>query len=78
MRQCSMCQKGSQMGGERRLLRGHYNPVNWSRKHANLQLVRTDGKRILICTGCIRTLHKAPRAPHGKKAIAAAAAATAK
>lgn len=72
MRQCSMCEKGSRMGGERKLLRGHYNPVNWTRKYPNIQWALVDGKRQRICTACIKTLHKAP---HGKKAIKAAVAA---
>jgi hypothetical protein len=46
------------MQGARRLLRGHYNPVNWSRKYPNLQYGRIDGKRVLLCTQCLKTLHK--------------------
>jgi len=61
MKQCAMCHKGSQMGGERKLLRGHYNPVNWTRKYPNLQYATIDGTRVLICTGCLRTLHKPAR-----------------
>lgn len=64
------------MGGERRLLRGHYNPVNWTRKYPNLQYARVDGKRMLICTGCLRTLHRGPRV-RVKKASAAPATAAA-
>jgi ribosomal protein L28 len=60
MRKCAMCEKGSKMGGERKLLRGHYNPVNWTRKYPNLQYAQVKGVRMLICTGCIRTMHKAP------------------
>lgn len=56
MRQCAICHKGSRMGGARRLLRGHYNPVNWSRKYPNLQYAKVDNKRKLICTNCIKTL----------------------
>ena len=48
------------MGGARRLLRGHYNPVNWTRKYPNLQYARVKGVRMLICTNCIKTLVKAP------------------
>jgi hypothetical protein len=48
------------MGGERKLLRGHYNPVNWTRKYPNLQWGKIDGKRALLCTNCMRTLHKPP------------------
>ncbi|HUC01894.1 MAG TPA: hypothetical protein VMA75_03235 [Candidatus Paceibacterota bacterium] len=49
------------MQGARKLLRGHYNPVNWSRKYPNLQYATVDGKRMLVCTTCLRTIHKAPR-----------------
>lgn len=58
------------MGGARKLLRGHYNPVNWSRKYPNLQYARVGGKRLLVCTSCLRTLHKTKAA----RAAAAAAA----
>jgi ribosomal protein L28 len=75
MKQCEMCSKGSQMQGARKLLRGHYNPVNWSRKHPNIQTATVDGKKMQICTGCIRTLHKPARTI--KKAAAPAAQATA-
>jgi len=74
MRKCANCGKGSQMGGERKLLRGHYNPVNWTRKYPNLQYGKVNGKRALVCTGCLRTLHKAPT----KREAAIAAAKTAK
>ena len=58
MRKCKTCGKGSRMGGTRKLLRGHYNPVNWSRKYPNLQWAVVKGKRTLICTACLRSLHK--------------------
>ncbi len=58
MRQCAICHKGSRMGGARRLLRGHYNPVNWTRKYPNLQYARVSGVRKLICTNCLKTLAK--------------------
>lgn len=61
------------MGGERKLLRGHYNPVNWSRKYPNLQYAKVDGKRALICTKCLKTLH---RKPLGVKKTAVAVKAT--
>ena len=72
MRQCAICHKGSRMGGERRLLRGHYNPVNWSRKYPNLQYATIDGKRMLVCTNCLRTRTKT-RAVRKKKTVTAAA-----
>ncbi len=61
MRQCANCGKGSQMGGRRRLLRGHYNPVSKSRKYPNLQLAKVGGVRKLICVQCIKTLNRKPR-----------------
>ena len=59
MRQCKLCGRGSQMGGARKLLRGHYNPVNWSRKYPNLQYAKVGGgSRTLACRKCVRTLAK--------------------
>jgi len=47
------------MGGTRYLLRGHYNPTNWSRKYPNLQKTKlADGKRVLACTKCLKSLVK--------------------
>jgi ribosomal protein L28 len=62
MKVCEICGKGSQMGGTRKKLRGHYNPVNWSRKQANLQKTRlVSGKRILACTSCIKKAAKSTK-----------------
>ncbi len=59
MRQCAICKKGSIMGGTRKLLRGHYNPVNWSRKYPNLQKTRlSSGERVLACAKCLKSLAK--------------------
>ena len=68
MRQCAICKKGSIMGGKRKLLRGHYNPTSTSRKYPNLQFAKVpakggsasggNGTRKLICTKCLKTLHK--------------------
>ncbi len=66
MRKCARCGKTSRMQGARKLLRGHYNPVNWSRKYPNLQYATVDGKRMLLCTTCLRTLHKTPRVRKAK------------
>ena len=52
------------MGGARKLLRGHYNPVNWSRKYPNLQYSKVEGIRTLICTACMKT--------NARKAVAGA------
>lgn len=63
------------MAGTRILLRGHYNPTNWSRKYPNLQITTTPkGERVLACTQCIRTFGKAARIEK-KKALKAAIAA---
>lgn len=40
------------------LLRGNYNPTGTSRKKPNLQWAHVDGKRLKLCTDCIKTLHK--------------------
>ena len=61
------------MQGARRLLRGHYNPVNWSRKYPNLQYARIEGKRVLVCTNCMKTLHKPARKVVVRKTAAVAA-----
>lgn len=58
MRQCAICKKGSIMGGKRKLLRGHYNPTSTSRKYPNLQRAKVNGITKLICTKCLKTLHK--------------------
>jgi hypothetical protein len=49
------------MGGARKLLRGHYNPVNWSRKYPNLQFAKVNGRRELVCTNCLKTIAKKAR-----------------
>lgn len=60
MRQCANCGKTSIMAGTRRKLRGKYNPTNWSRKYPNLQKTKLpNGKRVLVCTSCLKTLAKA-------------------
>lgn len=62
MRQCAICHKGSIMAGTRHLLRGHYNPTNWTRKYPNLQSIKLpNSKRVLVCTKCRRTLNKVPK-----------------
>jgi hypothetical protein len=39
-----------------------------------LQYAQVEGKKTLICTGCIRTLHKAPRKKIVRKTSVAATA----
>jgi ribosomal protein L28 len=40
MNKCFICGKGPKMAGERKKLRGKYNPVNWSKKRPNLQWLK--------------------------------------
>lgn len=62
MKHCLLCGKGSIMAGTRKLLRGHYNPTNWSRKYPNLQKTTlADGQSVMACTRCRRTLVKPTR-----------------
>lgn len=60
MRACEHCGKSSKQGGTRKLLRGHYNPTAFGKKRANLQYCKhpVTGKRMLVCTACIRTFSK--------------------
>jgi len=56
MKQCALCGKSYLMGGTRKLLRGHYNPTNRSRKQPNLQWLTLPGKtgRVKVCVKCVR------------------------
>ncbi|BCX16008.1 MAG: hypothetical protein KatS3mg098_237 [Candidatus Parcubacteria bacterium] len=59
MRECEICKKGSIVARRRHKLRGKYNPTPQSRRYPNLQKVRLpNGKRVLACTQCIKTLAK--------------------
>lgn len=70
---CIKCGKGSRIAGKRILLRGHYNPVEKSRRYPNLQWARIDGKRVRLCTQCIKTLAK-PKVVRKKRTPAKAKA----
>ncbi|MBI2096562.1 MAG: 50S ribosomal protein L28 [Candidatus Sungbacteria bacterium] len=60
MKICAICQKGSHLGGVRKLLRGHYNPTTTKRVYPNLQWVRlvNSHKRVKACAKCIKALAK--------------------
>jgi ribosomal protein L28 len=60
MRACEICEKSYKGGGTRKLLRGHHNPTAYGKKRANLQwaIDPKTGKRMTLCTKCIRTLSK--------------------
>jgi len=46
------------MVGNRKKLRGNYNPTNYSRKYPNLQKTTHEGEKVVACTNCIRTANK--------------------
>ncbi|HWA64669.1 MAG TPA: 50S ribosomal protein L28 [Candidatus Paceibacterota bacterium] len=58
MTRCPRCGKKPIMATTRKLLRGHYNPTVKSKRYVNLQWARVDGKRMKLCTDCIKTLAK--------------------
>ncbi|MBU6414738.1 hypothetical protein KGQ34_00640 [Patescibacteria group bacterium] len=59
MKICAICNKGSVIGGTRKLLRGHYNPTSTKRKYPNLQWARlSSGERAKVCARCMKKLHK--------------------
>ena len=61
-RVCQICGKKSIMKRKLNKLRGKYNPTPKKRKYPNLQWVRLpNGKRVLACTRCIKTLSKTKR-----------------
>jgi len=52
---CPICNKGTLMVGKRNLLRGEHNPTKKKRKYPNLQWATLlSGKRIKICTSCMK------------------------
>ncbi|OIO50276.1 MAG: 50S ribosomal protein L28 [Candidatus Brennerbacteria bacterium CG_4_8_14_3_um_filter_43_14] len=67
---CAICGKKPRIGGKRKLLIGHYNPMDKRRVYPNLQwLTLPSGKRIKACTKCMRNANKKPPTPkHFNKA----------
>jgi len=69
-KECLVCKKTSHNFRKLNKLRGKYNPSTKKRRYPNLQWTRVplgvknkkfkefEGKRILICTKCIKTLSK--------------------
>ncbi len=56
---CAVCGKKAIIGGKRNLLRGKYNPTQKTKKYPNLQWTKLpNGKRVKVCTQCLRTLAK--------------------
>ncbi len=46
------------MARKRNLLRGKYNPTDKSKRYPNLQWAKIDGKRVKVCTSCIKKQSK--------------------
>jgi len=57
-RTCTICGKSSRMAVTLVKLRGKYNPTSKVRRYPNLQYAKIDGKRVLACTKCIKSLGK--------------------
>ncbi len=59
MRQCEVCGKGSIVRGQRKKLRGNYNPTPKKRKYPNLHnSVLPSGKKGVVCTSCLKKITK--------------------
>jgi len=55
MRICAICEKGRQVGGKRKKLRGNYNPTGKRVRYPNLQWATfLFGGRKKICTKCLK------------------------
>jgi ribosomal protein L28 len=53
-RVCDRCGRGSLKS----VSRSHSNIATIKRQHLNLQRATVDGKRLRICTSCLRTLQR--------------------
>ncbi len=58
---CPKCGKKPTTVTTRKLLRGIYNPTSRVRRYPNLQWTKVNGKRVKLCTDCIKTAHKTAR-----------------
>jgi len=53
-RKCDICGRGTQVG----LRRSHSNVATKRKLKINLQAATVNGKRMRICTKCLKTLNK--------------------
>ncbi len=53
-RRCDLCGRGSTKDASR----SHSNIKTVKRQHINLQMKRVDGKRLKVCTSCIKDMAK--------------------
>lgn len=51
-KRCDICKRGSQKGAQR----SHSNIKTLRRQSINLQSKKINGKKLLICTKCLKTL----------------------
>ncbi|MCD4762231.1 50S ribosomal protein L28 [bacterium] len=53
-RKCDLCGRGSTKDASR----SHSNIKSIKRQYVNLQSKRIDGKKMLVCTKCLKTMAK--------------------
>jgi hypothetical protein len=58
MQKCEICGKGKKLIIKRKKLRGKYNPVKKVWQKPNLQFLKINNKRILVCKNCRRLILK--------------------
>jgi hypothetical protein len=58
MKKCEICGKGKKLIIKRKKLRGKYNPVKKTWQKPNLQFLKINDKRILVCKDCRRLILK--------------------
>jgi hypothetical protein len=58
MRKCEICGKGKKLIIKRKKLRGKYNPVKKDWQKPNLQFLKINDQRILVCKDCRRLILK--------------------
>jgi len=52
MKKCEICGKGKKIIIKRKKLRGKYNPVKKSWQKPNLQFLKFNDKKVLVCKNC--------------------------
>jgi len=58
MKKCEICNKGKKLIIKRKKLRGKYNPVKKAWQKPNLQWLKINNKKILVCKDCRRLILK--------------------
>lgn len=52
MKTCQICHKGKKSASKRKKLRGKFNPVKKYFQKPNLQYLKVNDKKILVCNEC--------------------------